>query len=62
MAMGEVFMSRKSRKTDDNTVKSPKFSPTFIFSKVVQSAILESVLGHFWHPELMFDTFCMQQF
>lgn len=55
-------MSRKSRKTDDNTVKSPKFSPTFIFSKVVQSALLESVLGHFWHPELMFDTFCMQQF
>lgn len=44
--MGEVCMGRKSCKTSENKVKSPRFLPSLTFSK--ERAILV--------PGLMFDT------
>lgn len=51
MAMGEAFISRKCCKIYENTVKSPDFTPSFIFSKAIQWAAFE-----IWPTGLMFDT------
>lgn len=48
---GDGLINRKSCK-----IKSSKSTNFFIFLKVVQRAELESLLGQFWAPSLMFDT------
>lgn len=48
MAMGEVFISRRS-------CKSVKAMTSFTFSKAVQHPGMESFPGRFWPPGLTFD-------
>lgn len=50
MVVGDVFISRKSSKTYENTVRSLKFMPSFTFSKAIQSAGFKSLLDGF--PDL----------
>lgn len=56
MTMGEVFIHKKSCKTDKNIVKSPTFTHPFTFSKAFHWATLESSSGRFCPSGLMFDT------
>lgn len=46
-ALGEEILSNV------NTVKSPKFMPSFKMSKGIHWARSESLVGRFWHPGLM---------
>lgn len=40
MAMGGVFISRKSCKMGEKMVKSPKYMPTLTFPKAVQCKVI----------------------
>lgn len=53
MALGEVFVNRRSCKTYGNTVKGLKIYA--LFSKIAQRAILEPLLCRFGSLGLVFD-------
>lgn len=59
IAMGQVFISRKSCKTFADTVKSPKRKPPFTFSKAIQWVGLESLVNQSWPLGLMLDTLAL---
>lgn len=59
IAMGQVFISRKSCKTFADTVKSPKRKPPFTFSKAIQWVGLESLADQSWPLGLMLDTLAL---
>lgn len=59
IAMGQVFISRKSCKTFADTVKSPKRKPPFTFSKAIQWVGLESLVDQSWPLGLMLDTLAL---
>lgn len=48
MTMRGIFISRKSCKSQENIVKSPKFISSFTFSKAIQWDRLEFSPGRFW--------------
>lgn len=57
MAMGEVFISSKAEKLVKTTLRSPKnLDPLSHFLWAVQWAELESPLGRFWPPDLLFES------
>lgn len=56
MATGKLFISKKSFKTSENTIKIPKCMLAFTFFYASQWARLEPLLGRFWTMGLMFDT------
>lgn len=51
-----VFMSRKSCKICENTIKSKNIYALLLSSKAIQWAGLGSVPGPFWPTGLLFDT------